>query len=210
MSDRSEPEGPGVSGKLVIIAIFVAAISAAAAGWFFRYNATHRSVQFWGPEAAQLIRDASTVVLYKQPTIPTDSLGVDLADTDAVVAAIQKHTDESAIDVSKAPGLLHLRHALLEDSSFIWSPKAKNTPEDLDTTKTGYWWLKFENSVNSKSTTIWFTKDCRQALRLLPDPNRRGTFQTTAISTDPIATGLHEVFVEMSSALPKDKPVSRQ
>jgi hypothetical protein len=192
--------GGGVSGKLVIIAIFVAAVSAAAASWLFRYNATHRAAEFWGPEAAQLIRDAPDVKLFKEPTAPTDSLGVDLSNTDAIGAAIEDRINKSAVDVSRAPGLLHLRNALLDDSSFVWPPGEVNPSSD--TTEIGYWWLSFSDGKSGKSTTIWFSEDCRQALQLMPKPNRPGEFVSTPISTKPISAGLQKVFAEMSTAQP--------
>jgi hypothetical protein len=52
------------SGKLVIIGILAVAVASAAASWWFRYAATHRAAQYWGPETARLIRDAPTVELY--------------------------------------------------------------------------------------------------------------------------------------------------
>ena len=51
------------SGKLLIVAIFLVAFAAAGASWWFRYSATHRTVEFWGPQAAVLLRDAPHVVL---------------------------------------------------------------------------------------------------------------------------------------------------
>ena len=47
-----------LSGKLVIIGIVGVALAGAGAGWWFRYNATHRAAEFWGPQAVRLIRDA--------------------------------------------------------------------------------------------------------------------------------------------------------
>jgi hypothetical protein len=96
------------SGKLLIAAMLLAALAAAAASWWFRYSATHRTVEFWGPEAAVLLRDAPHVALrsYDQGT-----------NTDVTSAKSTSH------DISNARGLVHLRTALLEDSSYDWSAK---------------------------------------------------------------------------------------
>src|SRR3989304_2712639 len=69
--------------------------------WWFRYSATHRAAQFWGPQAAELIRDAPHVTL-RSAAAAAD--GQDAAD-----AAVPR-------DVSHAKGLTHLRNALLEDA----------------------------------------------------------------------------------------------
>jgi hypothetical protein len=85
------------SGKRLILGVVVIGLAAAAASWWFRYSATHRAAQFWGPQAATLIRDAPHVTLRSDAS-----------------------TDEPR-DVSDARGLTHLRNALLEDNSYDWS-----------------------------------------------------------------------------------------
>lgn len=87
----------GNSGKLFIVGVFVVALATAGASWWFRYSATHRALQFWGPTAARLIRDAPRVTLRSEDanTLPRD--------------------------ISTAHGLTHLRTALLEDRSYDWS-----------------------------------------------------------------------------------------
>ena len=92
------------SGKLVIIGILAVALAAAGASWWFRYNATRRTADFWGSEDARLIRDAPSVLLYT-------SEGPDQ-------------------EISSARGLLHLRAALLEDRSFRWPARAVS--DDVD------------------------------------------------------------------------------
>ncbi len=89
------PAEPGVSGKWVIVGILAVALAAAGGSWLFRYTATHRTAEFWGPQAVQLIRDARIVRL-----VPNER------------------------DVSSAKGLTHLRNALLEDRSFVWPATA--------------------------------------------------------------------------------------
>jgi hypothetical protein len=85
------------SGKRLILGVLVIGLAAAAASWWFRYSATHRAAEFWGPQAATLIRDAAHV------TLRSDA------------------SSDDPRDISNAPGLTHLRAALLEDSSFDWS-----------------------------------------------------------------------------------------
>src|SRR5688572_29599931 len=82
-----------ISGKLVIVAILAFALAAAGASWWFRYNATHRAAKFWGPDDARRIRDAPFVELYY------------INDDPDALSTIR--------EISKAPGLTHLRHALL-------------------------------------------------------------------------------------------------
>lgn len=168
------------SGKFVIIGILGLAIVAASGSWLFRYNATHRAARFWGPETAQLIRDAPNVTFY-------------------VADAAQDHLVEPNIDVSNAHGLAHLRNALLEDWNYEWPSSVDQLPRaaaDL-----GHWWLSFEDPATGKSAVIYFSTDCAQAL-LAQHPD--GVQVGKPISTKPIAPGLREIFAEFV-AQPRDK-----
>src|SRR5437762_2962231 len=102
-----------ISGKLLILAMLLVALMAASASWWFRYSATHHTAQFWGPEAARLIRDAPKVTLRSY---------------DPAVGADADSSNSSARDISNARGLIHLRNALLEDSSYDWSAKTPTEP----------------------------------------------------------------------------------
>ena len=84
------------SGKLLILGIVAAAVLLAGASWWFRYNATHRMAEFWGPDVARRIRDAKRVYISRM-------------NRDAEGAMLTDYTR----DVSSAPGLTHLRAALL-------------------------------------------------------------------------------------------------
>src|SRR5882724_5292436 len=111
------------SGKLLIITMFVAALAAAAASWWFRYEATHQSAQFWGPEAARLIRDAPTVELLTLQLADKTQSAPSSPDTSALSVSTFGHkiwTIAAKRNISTAPGLSHLRNALLEDRSFNW------------------------------------------------------------------------------------------
>jgi hypothetical protein len=151
------------SGKLVIIGIITLAVASAAASWWFRYSATHRAVNFWGPDAAELIRDAPRVSLVR----------LILGDPPATR------------DISKAPGILHLRNALLEDRSFQWRQSFGAAP------KGGGWKLVFSDPATGEEFAIRFTTDCGGAFDD-SQPSKR------SISTAPIAEGLREIFTELS------------
>jgi hypothetical protein len=167
-----------VSGKLVIIGIVGLALAAAGASWWFRYSATHRAAQFWGPEGARLIRDAPTVYLVKLPVSePPHSL----------VGPVGV-----AYNISKARGLLHLRNALLEDRSFDWT--RLGTGKTSNGNFLGQWELLFCDDKSAERFNILFTADCRCAAIRAEDFDPQWT-----ISTEPIAAGLHTIFDEFWS-----------
>src|SRR4051812_8445935 len=109
-TESKPPSAPGISGKLVIVGIVLVALCAAATSWWFRYNATHLTATFWGPEEATIIRDSPLVTIYHPGSLDAPNH-----------PAIMKKTEATELDISNAHGLTHLRNALLEDHNFDWT-----------------------------------------------------------------------------------------
>jgi hypothetical protein len=83
MNAAAEParvEAPA-RGYLVVLAMFALALIAATFAWYVNFNRGRRTLEFFGPEAATLIRTAPKVELILGP--------------------------DGNIDVSKVPGLLN-------------------------------------------------------------------------------------------------------
>jgi hypothetical protein len=155
------------SGKLVILGIVTLATMAASASWMYRYVSTNRAARFWGSTVARCIRDAPLVELHycageKAPADVLSKVG----------------------DISYAPGLTHLRHALLENRSFVWpAGTVANEPR-------WYWALAFHKETETGFFLVLFTEDCRFAALGHGTPRQ-------VISCEPIANGLRTVFAEI-------------
>jgi hypothetical protein len=179
-----------LSGKLVIVGILGVALAAAGTSWWFRYSATRRAAEFWGPRASMLIRNATLVELIE--LAPSAELGdTSGAFVYTVVLGDESYFFRRRFDVSNARGLVHLRHALLEDRSFNW-PSRDDIP-DAD----WRWGLRFTASGSGPfvlEQSIWFSSNCRY---LMPDGRTDETGRI--ISCQPIAAGLCEMFAEMST-----------
>jgi len=148
VSAESKPtSGSSNSGKLVIIGIVFVALWAAGISWYFRYQATHRAVKLWGPEASVLIRDAPVVIL-----------GNGGNTQGATHTGVQANIPATGIDVSRARGLTYLRNALLEDHNYDWTTGAK-TPSDSPLS----WWLKFKDPQSGKDAVVILSDDFRVA-----------------------------------------------
>jgi hypothetical protein len=195
------------SGKFVIISIVAVALAAAGVSWWFRYNATHRAAEFWGPKAAQLIRDAPEVKLHRDPLAIAravrDALPPDATESvvDAARTGIEQKIIDSAIDVSNSHGLTHLRNALLEDRNFVW-PSKDLTLFNVQEFEEPYWWLVFQDPASGNFAKIYFSKDCRQAVRTNNPKGPIGNNEGALISTEPIAAGLLRMFTEMMARSP--------
>jgi len=96
-------EGPS-RGTWLVAALLLLGLAAAITGIWFQWQQTRRCLDFYGPAAARRIAAAPTVeLLLMQPG----------AEPGRLVA-------RSRIDISKAPGLVHLRRGLVEDANFNW------------------------------------------------------------------------------------------
>jgi hypothetical protein len=164
----------GNSGKVLILGVIAVAMVAAMASWSFRYEATHRVLEFWGPQAATLIRDAAHI------TLRSDAPSADGAGTEAA---------DVPRDISRAKGITHLRNALLEDHSYDWTAKA---PADIAWGNS----LVFNMAENAEPrAVVLFSPDFQWAAS--------GTSEDAgkkAVSTAPIAKGLQKFFADQSAA----------
>ncbi len=164
------------SGKLVIIGILAVALVSAGASWWFRYAATHRAAKFWGPETVRLIRDAPAVDLSR------------LSPPGRLSPARTKFGGVDSFEskgVSNAPGLIHLRHALLEDQSFHWPP------EPMLHTHQWAWILSFSSDRHDEAVSLIFSPDWKYVSRLGEDE---------ILSSRPIADGLAKMLGELAPA----------
>lgn len=144
------------SGKLLILGIVALAVLMAGASWWYRYRATHRAAEFWGPRASQLIRDAPQVTL------------LDLESGDQGMP----------VDISKARGLIHLRYALLEDRSYEWrDPKSSDRPR----VSSPRWLLTFADPAAGEAASIRFSNDC-QVTELVADESRAAGISCSPIA----------------------------
>ena len=125
------------NGKLVVLGIFFVALGAAAFGMLFRYQATRRTLQFWGSENVAMVADA--------PVVEAVRFGPEG----------QEQAVAEQVDISGARGLVHLRQALLEDRSFDWDePAARDEP-------VWSYGLRFRDGTSS--VMLVFSSDFRRA-----------------------------------------------
>ncbi len=176
-----------VSGKLVILSILSVALLAAGMSWWFRFHATHRAAEFWGPEATLLIRDATVVELIERPQAEAK------ADNDPPSEAGQGGARPILIErrnISDARGLIHFRNALLEDRSYDW-PSRVAVPDAPQK-----WGVRFVHDT-IPPLTVWFSPDWKLATR-----EERSGRPAAVIFSEPISHGLTEYFNELRQGVP--------
>lgn len=98
----SSRPGTTASGAAVVLALLLGGVALAAFAVWFQWRQTRRCLRFYGPVAADRIQAGPRVELWELTP----------GATGPVVARRQ--------DVSRAPGLVHLRRGLVEDANFRW------------------------------------------------------------------------------------------
>jgi hypothetical protein len=102
-------------GSWLVAGLLLLGLAAAITGIWFQWQQTRRCLAFYGPAAARRIAAAPTVeLILVQPG-----------------AGLGRLVAQTRIDISKAPGLVHLRRGLVEDANFNWQPSGGAVPERL-------------------------------------------------------------------------------
>ena len=106
--------GGVAGGTWLVVGLLLLGLAAASTGVWFQRHQTRRCLEFYGPAAARRISAAPVVeLLIVQPGSAPGRLAC-----------------RTRIDVSKAPGLVHLRRGLVEDANFTWQAAATSaSPE---------------------------------------------------------------------------------
>jgi hypothetical protein len=96
-------------GTFAILLMVVVAFGLSTFAAWYRYQAGDAALRYWGKDAALRIRSAPKVKLMMIEQDATASKPIEIHDTTYQITQV--------IDISSARGLIHARHALLEDAS---------------------------------------------------------------------------------------------
>ena len=137
-------------GKLVVSSIFMVALLMAVFAWWWNYERGRKSMEFWGRDAALLIRQAKDVELLRLIPVVTAGESAQTIDVGPVVYAVER------ADISRAPGLLHARFALTEDASFEFYATPENGGVLPTSYEDGNWQYAVRFNREGKSATVLF------------------------------------------------------
>jgi hypothetical protein len=140
-------------GKLAVATIVLLGLALAAFAWWWRYSQQRqsRAFAFWGREGALRIERAKKVELVRLAADGAAEERLDIGGTNHAVIAWR--------DVSGAPGLIHARHALLEDASFVWDDDAQSANAAA---RRGHYTFAVTFRDQSGATTVAFDPAGRQ------------------------------------------------
>jgi hypothetical protein len=103
-------------GKLVILLMIAVAIAMSGYAWWHQFQSGRRSAEFWGSAEAVRVRYAPHVEFrVLRPAEESASQEKYLT-----ILGVPYHVDEP-VDVTQSRGLVHARHALVDDLSYDWN-----------------------------------------------------------------------------------------
>ena len=106
-------------GRMFILFILLLSISMGAYAIWFKYQQGRQCLVFWGSVNAGMIRHAPTVELQvRSPDAASSEL------QEAVESGSRSLPVKERHDISSLPGLVHARHMLIEDRSYLWGESA--------------------------------------------------------------------------------------
>jgi hypothetical protein len=96
-----------------VLGMLLVAVLAAAFAWWWNFDRGRKTLEFFGPRAAQLIRTAPRVEILVVGGAAAGTMANDSVPFHGRVQPVYRR-----IDISRAPGLIHARTSLLADSSY--------------------------------------------------------------------------------------------
>jgi hypothetical protein len=105
-----------VSGRIVILTALGIAVALSGGAWWYHYQATRQAAKFWGPTGVRL--------LVKSPSLELLELGAPATSDDAQ-QTLARQAIVASHDLSRKPGLIHLRFVFTQDAYFHWSERQR-------------------------------------------------------------------------------------
>lgn len=121
---RCRSDSFSLNGKTAILVIFGLGLAAALFAVWFNWSRTHRTLNRLGPSQSVLIAHAPQVNFLRLKK----SSAAQFSDEPELLIQDQPFVVEQQLDISTTPGLTHLRHALLQDASYVWQPATEPAP----------------------------------------------------------------------------------
>ena len=112
-------------GKFVIVLMIATALGLAGYAWWHQRQSGRMSTEFWGTQSALIVRYGPTVEFL--PLQPKSTEQEDDSQANTQLICGREYQVGESVDITRTRGLVHARHALVDDRSYDWTaPKQKN------------------------------------------------------------------------------------
>ncbi len=165
-----------MQGKTIILLAALVGLGLGALSVIYHHSLARQAIAWWGPAAMELIAYAPRVDALKVSPTHGDAN----AEAESVTIDSQRYRVERRQDVTKWPGIDHVRHGLLQDVNFNWD----NAPPRF-------------GDISWKYALEFNDGDRRLIVVFSPDGYLGQSDQTNALTVAPKATGWREFFSEL-------------
>jgi hypothetical protein len=114
-----------ISGRVIILATFGLAVAMSGGAWWYHYTQVRHAAAFWGSPDARLLVRGPEVTFFELGDLSDEPVGKD-------AQSIAGRSVISTSDLSGKQGLVHLRHALYQDSNFQWESRRREPIDAAD------------------------------------------------------------------------------
>jgi hypothetical protein len=170
-----------VSGKILVLTTFAIGLAMAGGAWWYNYQQSRLTAEFWGRQNAALIVGGQKVEFIEldepfdpaeEPETAADTPGDEASDepddrADETNELLAGREVLRSVEITAKPGGVHLRHALTYDENFSWSEEQS---EPLVGVSDWKYALRF--TKGEQAAIVLFTADFTRLGRL--DEEERG------------------------------------
>ena len=114
-----------ISGRVIILSAFGLAVAMSGGAWWYHYTQVRQAAAFWGSPGGRLLVRGPEVTFYELGEILDEADGNE-AETIAGRPVV------ASSDLSGKQGLVHLRHALYQDSNLQWEGRRREPIDAAD------------------------------------------------------------------------------
>jgi len=158
-------------GKAVIAGIFLVALVLSGYAWWHQFQQSRRCREFLGTETVKLVRLAPRVTLLRLEPMSADAENEELPSATVQIGDVTLAISKS-VEITGVPGLLHARHALLQDMNYRWGPPTRCL---------GHWEFALKFEQDGDAATVAFDPKCSRIGQ--EGTNRLGLFSPDLMRT---------------------------
>ena len=172
------------SGTKLVAGIACLALVLGVISWLYRFDSAHRSTEFWGPVAAELIAKPSTVTAMR--LVPAGAAEGDAGElpVERLTLGDVEYVLVDVHDVTEVPGIVHLRNSLLSDRNYDWQVEVA--------APSWRWGLRL--TEGGQAAAILFSEDYRELGLWQPQSGSEGV---RALACRPMAETLTQYFASV-------------
>ncbi len=173
------------AGYFTVLGILLLATGMAIFNLLYQRQRSTHTGAYWGDERLAIVAAECVDIILLEPENPSNARQ---NDEGQFTIALQKYREVQSKEGSQAPGLLHVRRALVDDGAFQWDA----APRPTEDTRYRYA-LRFSEPGRSPATVL-FSGDGMWVYLLGAD--RPIAVRPNAQQTSPFLAFLEEQFVE--------------